>query len=106
MRNIRKYITAATVCIIGLVALIAWATQDLVPLGKFRQIEIGMTQSQVQALIGSPRRTRLTDIDNPRNPGQIWWSYDRPLTLVYCYVAFSTNGTVVGFNYEGNLPSH
>ena len=106
MRINRKYITATAVGIIGIIALIAWATQDLVPLDKFRQIEMGMTENQVQSLIGSPRRTWLTDIDNLHNPGQIWWSYDRPLTLAYCYVAFSTNGAVVGFNYEGNLPSH
>ena len=106
MRNKRKYIAATAAGIIGIIALIAWAAQDLVPLDKFSQIEMGMTQNQVQTLIGSPRRTWQTDIDNPRNPGRIWWSYDRRFTFAYCFVAFSTNGTVVGFNYEGNLPAH
>lgn len=74
-----------------MIGLCVRAFSDPVPRGRLNRLRKGMTQQEVQSLLGPP--TRIYE------SGQ--WTYQRPLVFGFVNLRWQEGGTYDGsFNYE------
>lgn len=81
-------VVAAAVMLAGLCLR---AFSDPVPMERLNRLRMGMTQHEVQAVLGPPTKTY----------GSSQWTYQRPLVFGFVNIHWRDDGTYDGeFNYE------
>ena len=99
MKQIKAIIIALTIVILAITAFIslfAWSCNSpAVPLEKLNQLQVGMTKTQVQAVLGNPdEETSTSDF-----PGSHWW-YKKPYKWYALRIDFTEDGKVIRYIHD------